>query len=678
MGRVYALQNNFTVGMLDPLMLARVDIDQYYGGCKDLTNVVCLPHGAVRRRPGSRYIAVVPGSVSLGCRLAAFEFNEAQTYVLLFTDTKIEIYDNGVLDFTLSAGDGVPWTEAELARINWTQSADTMIVVHPDHAPRRILRTGATWAIDVLPLKNVPKFNFADGSSPPGANEVQQLTPAGAMVWGKFALGEFTTELIITNPTTQTAAQVAARIEAALRKLGNTSDTGITVISVGTEQNRVYEVTFGGDDGDLDWEQIVAFTPTGGSWGTTETMTEGTPPVEETWSAGRGWPTSVTFHAGRLVFGGSKSRPNVWWGSKSGDFFNFDVGEGLDDEAIERPMVTDQLNAIINVYSARHLQIFTTGAEFYVPARVPTPEDSAPIRQTSYGSAPVRPIFVDGATLFVQENKRAVRDFLFGFAEEAYSSSETSLLFQSFVADPVDMAVQLNRFGDYGYVVTEAGIIAVLNTNREQGIKGWTRFNTAGTYEHVAVADDIVHVVVKRTINGTAVRWLEKFDEAAFLDAGVTLTGSQLTTWTGLSRLDGETVNLVLDGVPQGTAVVTGGQVTTPVAGDSLEVGLLFTPRIETLPVDVGLANGRIRQHTRKVTQATLNLLNSAGVFVNGYRAKQRAIGQAAFTLPTPPITGIVDVRLRGYGREPTVVITQTEPLPMTILALEQEVRISY
>ena len=34
-----------------------------------------------------------------------------------------------------------------------------------------------------------------------------------------------------------------------------------------------------------------------------------------------GYPRTVTFHQGRLYFGGSKSRPSTIWGSKVGLFF---------------------------------------------------------------------------------------------------------------------------------------------------------------------------------------------------------------------------------------------------------------------------------------------------------------------------------------------------------------------
>jgi hypothetical protein len=59
-----------------------------------------------------------------------------------------------------------------------------------------------------------------------------------------------------------------------------------------------------------------------------------------------GWPASITFHQNRLVIGGSKSHPNRLWFSKTGDYMNFNLGKGLDDDAIEFDMLSDKMNEI--------------------------------------------------------------------------------------------------------------------------------------------------------------------------------------------------------------------------------------------------------------------------------------------------------------------------------------------
>ncbi len=88
---------------------------------------------------------------------------------------------------------------------------------------------------------------------------------------------------------------------------------------------------------------------------------------EDVWSSTKGWPRTVTFHEGRLYFGGSKSRPSTIWGSKIGIFDAFLPTEAFDDDAVEATLDTSSLNVIVDMISGRDLQVFTTGAEFYVP-----------------------------------------------------------------------------------------------------------------------------------------------------------------------------------------------------------------------------------------------------------------------------------------------------------------------
>ena len=47
------LQNNFVSGELSPLLRGRTDINQYYQGLQTAKNVVLVPQGGVKRRPGT-------------------------------------------------------------------------------------------------------------------------------------------------------------------------------------------------------------------------------------------------------------------------------------------------------------------------------------------------------------------------------------------------------------------------------------------------------------------------------------------------------------------------------------------------------------------------------------------------------------------------------------------------
>lgn len=135
-------KSSFAGGEISPILLGRGDLTAYANGAARLRNVFIHPTGAVSRRSGLRYVTTAQGTG----RLVAFEFNTEQVYLMVFTDGKVDIYpdpeegEHKELD--------TPWTAAQIGRINWTQSADTLLVVHPEVPPQKITRTAdGTWTI---------------------------------------------------------------------------------------------------------------------------------------------------------------------------------------------------------------------------------------------------------------------------------------------------------------------------------------------------------------------------------------------------------------------------------------------------------------------------------------------------------------------------------------------------
>lgn len=129
-----SFRNNFTSGVLDPKLHARADLPQWRTGLKTGKNVILLPHGGARRRPGMKFFDIVdePG------RIARFRFNREQQYLLHFQDGQVDIYTSSVGRITSVA---TPYATAELPDLYLkAQTADTMVVFHEDHAPHRLLR----------------------------------------------------------------------------------------------------------------------------------------------------------------------------------------------------------------------------------------------------------------------------------------------------------------------------------------------------------------------------------------------------------------------------------------------------------------------------------------------------------------------------------------------------------
>ena len=149
MARFIDFQTNFSTGELDPLLRARVDIPQYENALAKATNVIIQPQGGARRRPGTKHVFELPNSstpsAANGVRLISFEFSVDDSYMLCFVAGRMYVVKNGSLVTNIN-GSGNDYltvsaiTGAMLSSVCWTQSADTLIIVHPDLQPIKIVR----------------------------------------------------------------------------------------------------------------------------------------------------------------------------------------------------------------------------------------------------------------------------------------------------------------------------------------------------------------------------------------------------------------------------------------------------------------------------------------------------------------------------------------------------------
>ena len=112
------------------------------------------------------------------------------------------------------------------------------------------------------------------------------------------------------------------------------------------------------------------FVVTAGSNANANAIGGGTPKIEthapaRTWeeqsySELRGFPAAVTFHENRLWFGGTIAQPDGIWASQTGEYFNFDVGDAEDNDALDLTASIGEINTIRHIVSNRDLQIFTS------------------------------------------------------------------------------------------------------------------------------------------------------------------------------------------------------------------------------------------------------------------------------------------------------------------------------
>jgi hypothetical protein len=700
MPRVVDLQTNFTSGELDPKLQGRIDIKHYYNGADRFRNAVAIPQGGARRRGGLEYIADVPDNGSGNpskTRLEPFQFSTITRYLLLFAHETIVVYKDGVEQTTVTT----PYGEDDLALIDTAQSFDTMIIVHPDYAPRKLTRTSDTsWTLSTITFSTdrvgsgvfpIPQHDFGAGTG--GQNEIQRIEFVGDWNgetqddWVLSLAGERTRTYAWANSDNATNAD---NIEQALRDLPNTSDTGITVSNVG---GGVFDIEFGGDDGKQIWPLLDVFSFNTALAISANREQLGLPEGEDAWSNDRGWPQTVVFHQQRLWFGGTPSLPDNLWGSRIGLFFDFstDPEDPLPDDAIDVTIESDEVAAIRALVSGLHLQIFTQSNELWVPTSTQqaiTPQNIQVREATQHGiKAGVDPIQVSGATMFVQREGSTMREFIFNEVDQRYNALSISLLASHLFRGPKELRIRRSTStddADFALMVnSDDGSLAILTTLRDQEITAWTLQTTPGNsgsdkFVSVGVDLDEIYVVTERTINGNTVRYLERWVEGLHMDAGkLQTTGLPTSTVTGLDHLEGETVKVRVDGANQQDKTVSGGEITLDrAAEEKIEVGLEFEPEIKLMP-QVGRSGDNIPLGRKKRTvELTLELFETTNVTIDDQLVPLRRFGSNTLDQPPPLVTGRKTIEGRlGFSDLNQLTFSQAEPGPMTILAVEQKVQ---
>ena len=656
MARFVDFQTNFVTGELDPLLRARVDLQQYNNALAKATNVVIQPQSGLRRRPGLKHIIELPNSgtesAANGVRLINFEFSVDDSYMLCFVATRMFVIKDGVLITDIN-GTGNNFlttsiTAAMLDDLCWVQSADTMVIVHPDLSPVKLVRGGtdASWTISTITFDSIPLYAFALTVSNPAADITPSAVSGNVTITasaGVFSAGN-------VNQYINSSPQGRAKI--------------VEFVST-TEVKAVTEYPFFST-------ALIA----SGNW-------ELEAGYESVWSATKGYPRSVTFHEGRLYFGGSKSRPSTIWGSKVGLFFDFSATELLDDDAVEATLDTSQLNVIVDMLSGRDLQVFTTGGEFFVPQAGTDP--ITPLTLTfknvsKNGTKPgTRVETIETGTIFVQRQGKALNEFLFSDTQLTYVTSRISLLSGHLLKGPKRIALRRATSTDEGdlLLVVNAtdGTLAVFSVMRSQQVVAPSEYTTDGTFVDVQTDVNDIYCATKRTFNGTDRYFVELFQDARFTDCA--FIGGAAASASSLPH-EGKALNVICDGVPQSNETVSSGSVTFDRASTtSYEVGLPFTVFAKTIPAEIQLQSGTRVSFKKRIVQVNAIVNDSQHLNINSQPVPFRNFDNPLLDLPIQEFTGVKRLDgIRGYDREAAIEVTQTLPLKMTLLGLEYKIAV--
>jgi hypothetical protein len=607
----------------------------------------------------------------------------------------------------------VPYSDEDVATVRDAQTENVMLLFHRDNAPHRIIFDGINqFTSGPVPFSNVPQYDYNDEDSPIPVSAVQVLSfPANISNGTTYQID---IEGVLSKNITYAgdngvggleAESTAFNMQKNLQEMPIFGDTGVSVTRTGAGQ---FTITIS-DESAKPLRLFSAFATSGTNTSdfSFNRTSVGVSRKENVWSDTRGYPLMGAFNEGRLWLGGTRSKRQSLFASKSGDLFNFFSEEGADDDGIFITINSRNLTEIIDVNPDRGLQVFTAGAEFIVKGNTPsTIEIEA---ETQLGSFNLESKSLDGATLFINGNGNTLRQYLYNFNEDAYTSNDISVLSSHLINKPLDMAALDGTSSEdaaWVFIINEDGTAAVLNTVRAQDINGFTKWQPYidnarpednSRLESCSVVGKELYVIAKNnSFNTVSSITIEKWDFGTKFDSSQSSTKSSNLNSNVIvvgSQFRGQTIGITANGVVLNDRKVSLiGEITlTPsempqTIGDvvTYEYGYNIPVAFKSMPLNTnaGTRSGQNAMKEKKITRMNLRVLDTFGVYVDGNPVAVREFGSGVdspLNTPVTPKTGIIEDRNGGNGWNLEVVplITVPNATPFHLQAIEYEVESS-
>lgn len=543
------IQPTFSRGEIGPELAARTDLASYQSGLAKCVNFIVSPYGGAMNRPGTAFIAETPGNEV--ARLIRFKFNVNDTYALEFTHLKMRVYRNGGLVLN-SAGPSIglpfelvtPYTRDELRGMNYTQSADVMDIVHPNHKPTKLRRFDHDdWTITDVSL--VPSI-----AAPASATAVATAGTGVTQVWRYQVTA-------VSDDGSQSTEESLPVTSNAITVFASTLQGSVTWPAVvGATYYHIYKDNAGaGVYGFIGRATTTSFTDVNIAPNKNETPPTGADPF----IGADNFPRAVGYFQQRLCYASTNNEPQTMWFSRTGVFNNFGFSFPLrDDDSIVWKMASAEVNRINHLVPLRALITFTDGAEWLISGQSSgfTPKTINGDAQTYNGIGQLRPLVINNAALYAQERGRTVSAFAYSLESDGFSGEDISILSPQMLQEHslIDWDFQQLPYS-LVWGVREDGQMVGVTFLQAQQLVAWHRHVTDGKVLSVCSVpegrQDAVYLCVERTINGVQKRYIERMAERQlprysgeslinyswFVDCGLrydgTNQGSETMTLTG-------------------------------------------------------------------------------------------------------------------------------------------------
>jgi hypothetical protein len=487
-----SIKNTLAGGQISADAMGRTDLEIYKHSCKTLKNMIPLLSGGATRRPGTyheTYDAVGYGSYA--SRLLPFIYSESESYCVRICRINSTNYTKAIRINTNHSGathnsvtyahDYQPATVNYISSpdsynatigyydewhsVQYAQSADVMWTVHQNRKPLRLTRT------------SVNTFNFKVFD-----DHLAAMT-APHLMNGWPYLPQNTTSTTITPSAT-------------------TGSITLTASSATFSQYHVGAIFKLNHAGTIGAAQITAYTSATSVTATVITNLGATSAVttwwESAWSNYRGWPGSVCFYSGRLLYLGSRSYPDTIWCSQTENFnvmsaagITLPNSEPTGAQPFTITLNSQEMNAIQWGIAGEQLIVGTQGSEWII-----TPVNGSfacgsvsAVSQTSYGSSYHQAIRAGNEVFFISADETKIRSLSLNKQENQWYAEELNPLFTEYPKIEKGAYGTENRkirqmAWDKGrstlWVVDSAGSLYSLTRDKKSGINAWATHEMGG------------------------------------------------------------------------------------------------------------------------------------------------------------------------------------------------------
>jgi len=406
------------------------------------------------------------------------------------------------------------------------------------------------------------------------------------------------------------------------------------------------------------------------------------------WTNANGYPQAVTFHQDRLVFAGSPAYPPRFWFSKTSDYENMTTGTS-DDDGFTITLLSGSVDMIYWLESQRRLVAGSNSGEWWLSGDgidlIITPTSKQAQNDTKYGSIDHQPVNIGNTIIMVQSPGTKIREMVYDYDTDAYNSNDITIL-----ADHILKGYSVKQLAyqqapyQIVWVLRSDGTLFALTYMKEHEVVGWSEIETDGTVISIATIpgdpEDELWIAVNRDINGSTATYIERLKDFAFsnledafmVDSGLTYDGASTTSITGLSHLEGETVDVLADGLVE-SHTVSSGAITLDTSASTVQIGMPYNSDLQTMYVDIPLETGSSMFMKKRIPTVDFRVRDSAG----GKYGKDSS--HLVTLMPSTPLySGDLTNKSvnMGWTRNASIFIRQDDPLPLTIDSMVMEVEI--